>query len=107
MIYYIKTLHTIIWAILAAMILYLLYAGITGIITGWVWICLAIVLVECFVIVLNKGICPLTPFAARYTADRRHNFDIYLPEWLARYNKTIFSILFMLALILIIIRVAK
>ena len=32
--------------------------------------------------------------AAIHTHDRRDNFDIYLPEWLARYNKLIFSLLF-------------
>lgn len=37
--------------------------------------------------------CPLNPIAARYTEDRRDNFDIFLPEWLARHNKTIFGIL--------------
>jgi hypothetical protein len=38
--------------------------------------------------------CPLTGVAARYTDDRRDNFDIYLPLWLARYNKLIFGSLF-------------
>ena len=37
---------------------------------------------------------PLTAVAARYTDDRRANFDIYLPEWLARYNKQIFGPLY-------------
>jgi hypothetical protein len=36
---------------------------------------------------LNGWRCPLTDVAARYTDDRRANFDIYLPEWLARYNE--------------------
>jgi hypothetical protein len=35
-----------------------------------------------------------TDVAARYTDDRRDNFDIYLPLWLARYNKLIFGWLF-------------
>jgi hypothetical protein len=38
--------------------------------------------------------CPLTGVAARFTDDRRDNFDIYLPLWLARYNKPIFGWLF-------------
>jgi len=33
--------------------------------------------------------------AERYTDDRRDNFDIYLPLWLARYNKEIFGVLFL------------
>jgi hypothetical protein len=32
--------------------------------------------------------------AARYTEQRSANFDIYLPLWLARHNKTIFGALF-------------
>lgn len=42
--------------------------------------------------------------AARYTEDRRDNFDIYLPEWLARHNKTIFSLLYVAGVIYAIIR---
>jgi hypothetical protein len=30
----------------------------------------------------------------RYTSDRRDNFDIYLPEWLARHNQRIFGTLY-------------
>lgn len=51
-------------------------------------------LVEVAVLALNAWRCPLTGVAARYTDDRRDNFDIYLPLWLARYNKHIFGSLF-------------
>jgi len=54
-----------------------------------------IVFVEVLVIVLNRRRCPLTPLAARYTEDRRANFDIFLPEWLARHNQTIFGALYL------------
>ena len=36
----------------------------------------------------------MTDWAARFTQDRAANFDIYLPEWLARNNKVIFGTLF-------------
>jgi hypothetical protein len=39
------------------------------------------------VLLFNGMRCPLTAVAARHTDDRRDNFDIYLPEWLARWNK--------------------
>ena len=45
-------------------------------------------------LLFNKFRCPLTAVAARYTDDRRDNFDIYLPEWLARHNKIIFGTLY-------------
>lgn len=31
--------------------------------------------------------------ARRYSDSQRANFDIYLPEWLARHNKTIYSVI--------------
>jgi hypothetical protein len=58
-----------------------------------------LVFVEVFVLFANRWRCPLTDVAARYTADRRPNFDIYLPTWLARYNKEIFGPIFAAALI--------
>ena len=36
----------------------------------------------------------LSDLAARFTDDRAHNFDIYLPNWLAQHNKVIFGALF-------------
>src|SRR4051794_9594082 len=54
----------------------------------------ALVLLECAVLACNGGRCPLTDLASRYTEGRCANFDIYLPEWLARHNKTIFGALF-------------
>jgi hypothetical protein len=55
-----------------------------------------IVLLEVLVLVFNKFACPLTGVAARYTEDRRDNFDIYLLVWIARHNKGIFGTLFVL-----------
>ena len=36
----------------------------------------------------------LTPTNLVFTSQQADNFDIYLPLWLARYNKTIFGMLF-------------
>ena len=54
-----------------------------------------LIVLECAVLAFNGGRCPLTDLAARYSAERADNFDIYLPLWLARYNKTIFGALFL------------
>ena len=101
----IKLLHTIIWAFLAGIIFYILYAGITGAITKWVWISLGLVVAEIVALLLNGWACPLTAIAAKHTPNRSDNFDIYLPLWLARYNKIIFSILFLLGVLLVLARV--
>ena len=46
------------------------------------------------VLAVNGWRCPLTSVASRYTDERRDNFDIYLPNWLARHNKLIFGALY-------------
>ena len=48
--------------------------------------------------------CPLTDLAARYTDDRRANFDIYLPLWLAANNKRIFGSVFVAGLVVAAVR---
>jgi hypothetical protein len=60
----------------------------------WAIILTLIILAECGVLALHKGRCPLTNLAARFTKDRADNFDIYLPNWVARHNKAIFGTLF-------------
>jgi hypothetical protein len=54
-----------------------------------------LVLVECAVLAMKRGRCPLTDLAGRYTETRADNFDIYLPPW-ARKNQAIFGTLFAL-----------
>ena len=89
----IKAIHTVVWAFFVACILAIWVFALRG---DYFYAALSIgvVLVEVLVLVLNGWECPLTSIAAGYTDDRRDNFDIYLPEWLARHNKLIFGILY-------------
>ena len=86
----IKIVHTAVWALFAGCIVALPIVAIWRRFR-WVAILSVLVLFECAVLAVNGGRCPLTDIAAKYTADRRDNFDIYLPLWLAKYNKTIFG----------------
>jgi hypothetical protein len=91
----IKLLHTAIWLMFALCIVSIPVLGYMGRFRlAGLLVC--IVLVEVLVLAVNEGRCPLTAVAARYTEDRRDNFDIYLPVWIARHNKSIFGILFVL-----------
>lgn len=94
----IKALHTVVWAFFAACILAIPIAACVRLLDVALLL-IAIVMVEVLIIASNRGSCPLTPIAARYTSNRADNFDIFLPVWLARHNKRIFGALFVLALI--------
>ena len=89
----IKVLHTAVWAFFVVCILAIPVAGLMRRFDA-AWILTGVVLVECLVLALNEGRCPLTPIAGRFTEDRTDAFDIYLPEWLARWNKVLFGVLF-------------
>ena len=95
---FIKIIHTVIWAVFAGSIIAIpIFAGLEmWTLTG---ILIILVLLECLVLAFNNMRCPLTDIAARYTDDRTDNFDIYLPLWPARHNKTIFGSLFVAGLI--------
>jgi hypothetical protein len=89
----IKLLHTLIWALLAGSILAIPVLGVLRRFR-WAAVLTVVVLLECVVLAVNGGRCPLTDLAARFTVDRTPSFDIYLPNWLAERNKLIFGALF-------------
>jgi hypothetical protein len=89
----IKLLHTAIWAALSGSILALPVAAFTRRF-HWALALTAAVVCECGVLAANRGRCPLTDWAARFTEDREASFDIYLPGWLARNKIAIFGTLF-------------
>ncbi|HWR36106.1 MAG TPA: hypothetical protein VN622_09585 [Clostridia bacterium] len=91
----IKVLHTAVWAVLAACIVALPVLAFAGQFR-WAVILTVAILCECAVLAANQGRCPFTDWAARFTDDRADNFDIYLPNWLARHNKVVFGTLFAL-----------
>jgi hypothetical protein len=89
----IKMVHTIAWALLAGCVLAIPFASWRNDHRAAAWLA-AIVAVEVLVLLFNGWRCPLTSAAARYTDERRENFDIYLPLWLAKHNKRIFGTLY-------------
>lgn len=89
----IKIAHTAIWAVTASAILLIPIAALRGRFRVVAWLT-ALILVECAVLVLNHRTCPLTDLAAWFSTNRVANFGIYLPLWLAKYNKAILGSLF-------------
>lgn len=101
----IKVLHTLIWAFFVVVIGYVLYSGIAGRITTYTWIGIGLVVLEGAVLWRFNGACPLTRWARKYSDSKKDNFDIYLPNILARYNQHIFTTLFFVGVVLVCYRV--
>jgi hypothetical protein len=100
----VKVIHTLIWLFYNVVIFYLLYAVSLGEINKWVWICLGLIALEGLVLVAFKNFCPLTLVARKYSSSVRDNFDIYIPNWIARHNKKIYTVIVLIAVVILIIR---
>lgn len=102
----VKLAHTAVWAFFASCVLAIPVVTWEGS-YGRAGLLIGVVAIEVLVLLLNRWRCPLTPVAARYTTDRRDNFDIYLPEWLARNNKLLFGALYVVGILYTLIRWAR
>lgn len=87
----IKSIHTLVWLFFNVVMFYLFYAVITNKIDKWVWVGLGCFVLEGIVLLLFKMLCPLTVLARKYSNSRKDNFDIFLPNWLAKNNKLIYT----------------
>jgi len=94
----VKLVHTLAWAFFAGSIVALPVCSYFNRF-ALAMLLIAFVIFEIIVLGFNRFACPLTKVAARYTNERKDNFDIYLPLWLARHNKQIFGVLFFAGLI--------
>lgn len=101
----IKIGHTIIWIFFNVVIFYLLYAVIVNKIDKLVWIGVSIILMEGMVLLAFRNMCPLTLIARKYSDSSKANFDIYLPNWLAKNNKLIYTSIFIFIIIALIYRI--
>jgi hypothetical protein len=99
----IKVAHTIVWAFFVACIVAIPVASLRDEHRTAAWLA-GIVAVEVVILAVNQWRCPLTLVAGRYTDARHDNFDIYLPMWLAKYNKSIFGVLYVFCVVFALVR---
>jgi hypothetical protein len=85
----------------------MLYAVVTNQINALVWIGVGIIVGEGIVLLIFRNMCPLTVIARRYSDSSKDNFDIYLPNWLAKNNKLIYTTIFIVILCMLIYQTIK
>ena len=92
----VKTFHTLVWLFFNVVLLYMAYAVFVNKIDKFVWIGIGLIVLEGIVLLISNKVCPLTIVARKYSDTTKDNFDIYLPNWLAKWNKLIYTTLFIL-----------
>ncbi|MBC2838691.1 hypothetical protein [Robiginitalea sp. SC105] len=100
----IKIIHTLIWAFFVAVIGYVLYSGVADRVTPYTWVGIALVIGEGVTLLIFRMFCPLTLIARKYSDSQKDNFDIFLPNWLAKHNKLIFTSIFVVAVVIVCYR---
>lgn len=103
----IKIIHTLVWLFFNVVIFYLLYAVIVNKIDWRVWTGYGLIAAEGLVLLIFKNICPITTAARRYSSSDKDNFDIFLPNWLASYNKLIYTAIAAVVIIITVYQLLK
>ena len=99
----IKLLHTVIFIIMSAGVFFILYCGIAGIKNRVLLISIVLILIEGLALFLNKFECPLTTLAKKYDDQHERYSDIFLPRWFTPFVVPVFTALFLIGLILVIL----
>ena len=102
---FIRTIHTVIWIFFNVVLFYMAYAVIINKIDRFVWIGIFLIIMEGIILIIFNKMCPLTIMSRKYSDSKKDNFDIYLPNWLAKYNKQIYTTFFILIIIGIFYRI--
>jgi len=105
--FYLKLSHTVIWVFYVFLFFYILYAAIFNRIDVYLWIAVGFEIIEVIILAIFKGVCPLTILGRNYVDNPQVGFDIYLPKWLAKYNKIIYGTGLVLVVALLIYRIIK
>jgi hypothetical protein len=101
----IKIIHTLIWIFFNVVIFYMLYAAIANKLDFWLWLGYGFIFLEGLTLLTFKSHCPLNLLARKYSNSTKDNFDIYLPNWLAKYTKLIYTTIVAIAFIITIYQV--
>ncbi len=101
----IKLVHTLIFWLLSLCVAYALFSAVADRITVWTWVAVGLVFVESVVLAVSGWTCPLTILAERRGAVRGSVTDIFLPTWFAHRIFPICGTLYLIALLVIVLRV--
>jgi hypothetical protein len=103
----IKSTHTLIWLFFNFVIFYMLYAAVVNKLDVWLWIGYGIIFLEGITLLIFKSFCPVTVLARNYSNSTKDNFDIYLPEWLAKNNKLIYTSILIVVMVITVYQLVK
>ncbi|HIK45802.1 MAG TPA: hypothetical protein IGR64_13100 [Leptolyngbyaceae cyanobacterium M65_K2018_010] len=103
----VKLAHTIIFGVMFAAIVFLLYCGLTNQLSLWTALAFGLVSVEVVIYAGNRFRCPLRTLAEQLTPEGQPVSDIYLPPWLAARVVAISTPLLAIACMILLYRCSR
>ena len=104
---FIKTVHTVAFVVLSALLIMFLYEVVVDKPTYFTWLAVALFLAEAVLLVANHGRCPLTRLAEALGTAHGQITDTFLPKWFADRVFPIYGISFTLALAVVAVRAIR
>lgn len=101
---FIRTVHTAIFILLSAILVAFLYEVIIDRITSLTWIAVALFSAEGIVLMVSGWKCPLTAYAESLGSNHGQVTDVFLPKWFADRVFIIYGCLFLIAVLLLVMR---
>ena len=89
----VRSVHTVIYLVMASAVFVVLYAGVTGAHGPWLWVATGLIGIESLIFAASGLKCPLTSIAVKYgaRAGAGEVFDTFLPERITRYTFRVFG----------------
>lgn len=104
---FIKSVHTIAFVPLSALLLVLVYEAVTGSITYWTWAAVGVFLAQGVLLMTSNGRCPLTKYAEQLGSKHGQVTDFFFPKWFADHVFQVYGGLFLLSLVLLVTRALR
>jgi len=106
MLFLVRVVHTIIYLIMAASVVFILFSSIFGYFGPLLIVATILVGSEVAVFAASGMRCPLTGLAKKYGAEKGYVFDTFLPEILTKYTFRFFGLLLVIGLVGLALRTA-
>lgn len=100
-VFFIKSIHTILFLLMSSCIVYVLYCGITRTYSWILFVAIGAVLIEGLVLFFNHFKCPLTNLAEKYGAEKGTVTDMFYPKWFVPHVFRFSTVLFVIGLVLL------
>ncbi len=101
---FIKSVHTIVFVPLSALLFVMVYEVAVGQITVFTWAAVAVFLAETVVLITHNWRCPLTMYAERLGSTHGQITDFFFPKWFADRVFLVYGGLFVFSIVKLALR---